>query len=159
MPVAVASSLGFLAALALQRRHRPGVVLKAEVRGTAMTHALVWRPIPEDARAQIDKHRATEDGAEAIALGLAHETCRWVVQRRLQRRQCGDWLLVEQGSGKKVVFEVGGLDDGSLAAKLKGELAQVKRSPLPYDRAACVVRFADVQATLVEVPHAFRAAR
>jgi hypothetical protein len=152
LPIEVAASLGFLAALALQRRHQPGVSLSAEVHGSATTHAITWRPIPKKARAQVDRHRETEDGAEAIALGLAHESCQWVVHRRLQRRQYGDWLLVEQGSGRKVVFEIGGLDEGSLTSKLKGELAQVVKSPLPYVRAACVVRFSDVQATLVELP-------
>lgn len=104
----------------------------------------------------IDQTRATEDGAEAVALGLAYEACRWVAKRRLQRRQYGDWLLFEEGSGRSVVFEVGGTDDGSLATKLKAELTQVKRSTLPYDRAACVVRFRDVSATLVEVRHEAR---
>ena len=74
------------------------------------------------------------------------------VDSKAQRRQYGDWLLIEQGSGRKVVFEIGGLDEGSLTSKLKGELAQVVKSPLPYARAACVVRFSDVQAMLVEVP-------
>jgi len=99
LPVEVAAALGFLAALALQRRHQPGVSLSAEVHGATTTHAI---------------------------------TCQWVVHRRLQRRQYGDWLLVEQGSGRKVVFEIGGLDEGSLTSKLKGELAQVVKSPLPY---------------------------
>jgi hypothetical protein len=149
LAVQVASNLCFNAALALQRRHKPGVSLSAQVRGAKCAHVVTWQLVPEAARAQVDEHRETEDGAEAIALGLAHEACRWVVRRRLQRRQRGDWLLVELGSDRRVVFEVGGLDTGSLTTKLKGELAQVRQSPLPYDRAACVVRFADVQATLV----------
>jgi len=153
LPDAIASSLGFLAALALQRRHRPGVALSAEVRGVATSHTVTWRRVQKKAREQVDWHRTTEDGAEAIALGLAHEACQWVVLRRLQRRQRGDWL-VKDGSGRRVVFEIGGLDEGSLTAKLKGELDQVVQSPLPYDRAACVVRFADVQGMLVEVAHA-----
>jgi hypothetical protein len=146
-------SLGFLAALALQRRHRPDVTLVAHVRGAQTEHRLTWRPVTERAGAHVDQSRATEDGAEAVALGLVHEACRWVAKRRLQRGQHGDWLLSEHGSGRKLVFEVGGIDDGSLTAKLNAEVAQVKRSALPYDRAACVVRFRDVSAILVEVRH------
>ncbi len=112
--------------------------------------------MPGDHHRLVDAPRATEDGAEAIALGLVHEAHRWVVHRRLQRRQYGDWLVEEETSGRKVVLEVGGLDDGSLTAKLNGELAQVQRSPLPFDRAACVVRFADITATLVQVQHGTR---
>jgi hypothetical protein len=154
LPRPLAKNLGFLAALALQRRHRPGVLLKADLCGQRAGCELVWRLVPEKDGQQVDTRRATEDGAEAIALGLVHEARRWVVHRRLQRRQYGDWLVEEQASGRKVVLEVGGLDEGSLAAKLNGEVAQVARSPLPFDRAACVVRFTDVSAILVEVPHA-----
>lgn len=154
LPEAVASNFSFLAAIALQRRHRPGVMLAAEVGGVVTEQALVWLPVPKSAEALVDQRRATEDGAEAIALGLAHAARRWVVHRRLQRRQHGDWLLTDQVSGRRVVLEVGGLDEGSLMTKLNGEVAQVQRSPLPYDRAVCVVRFADVAAILLEIPYA-----
>jgi hypothetical protein len=156
LPVIVAKSLGFHAAVALERCHRPGVVLSAEVCGAEKRHALDWQPLDAAASVQVDPHRATEDGAEAVALALVHAEHGWVVRRRLQRRQCGDWLLEQRDGGRRVVFEVGGSNDGSLRAKLRGELAQVQRSPLPYDRAACVVRFADVRAMLVEVPHVAR---
>jgi hypothetical protein len=149
----LAANLGFLGAVALQRRHRPGVQLEAEVQQDRVTHTLVWTPLEREAMDQVDRHRATEDGAEAVALGLSHAARGWTVRRRLQRRQHGDWLMEEAASGRKIVLEVGGLDDGSVAAKLNAELAQVMRSPLPYDRAACIVRFADVSAILVEVGH------
>ena len=48
LPVEVAATLGFLAALALQRRHQPGVSLSAEVHGAATTHAITWRLCPEE---------------------------------------------------------------------------------------------------------------
>lgn len=154
LPPSLAAHLTHLAALALQRRHRPGVALKALLGSDEARYELVWRAVPETDRPLIDARRATEDGSEAITLGLIYEARRWLVTRRLQRRQYGDWLIEEQGSGRKVVLEVGGLDDGSLAAKLSAELAQVTRCPLPYDQAVCVVRFADVSATLLEVPYA-----
>jgi hypothetical protein len=153
LPDAIASSLCLLAALALQRRHKPGVALSADVRGASTSHTITWQVVDGKTGDQVDRHRATEDGAEAVALGLAHEACQWVVLRRLQRRQYGDWLLQENGSGRKLVFEIGGLDEGSLTAKLRGELDQVVKSPLPFARAACVVRFFDVRARLVEVAH------
>lgn len=71
----------------------------------------------------------------------------------MPRGTYADWLVIEAASSRKIALEIGGMDDGALEAKLAGEVEQVLRCPLPYDRAACVVRFRDIKAKLVEIAH------
>jgi hypothetical protein len=139
------------AALALQRHHEPGAELTATVDGAEHRLALAWRPIDEAERVAVDEARVTEIGAEAVAIGLAHHVRGWTLRRRMPRRTYADWLVVEAASSRVVALEIGGMDDGALDAKLAGEVEQVKRCAMP-NRAACVVRFRDVRAKLVEVP-------
>lgn len=75
----------------------------------------------------LDYHRITEDCAEAIALGVVNVILGWVVRRRLQRGEFGDWLLVDR-TGKHVALEVSGTVDGDGATRLAEKVAQVSKS-------------------------------
>ena len=76
---------------------------------------------------QHDHNRVTEDGAEAVALALAHRDRGWRVVRRLQREEHADWLLEETREGERrvVALEVSGVDRGGISARLAEKLAQV----------------------------------
>lgn len=54
---------------------------------------------------QHDHNRITEDGAEAVALALAHRHRAWRIIRRMQRGGRADWLLEDAGGGT-VALEV-----------------------------------------------------
>lgn len=145
-----AEPLAFRAAMALQRRHEPGVSLVAEGLGPPVRVALVWRKrtaVPEHE----DINRVTEEGAEAIALALVASTRKWRVGRRLQstRGERADWLLKDP-TGAHVLLEVGGTDEGELSAGLARKRQQVESSPFASRcaLAACVVRFAEPRALL-----------
>jgi DNA-binding PadR family transcriptional regulator len=60
---------------------------------------------------QHDHYRITEDGAEAVALALAHRHRAWRIIRRIQRAR-SEW-----GRPR------------SIAARLSGKLKQVGRNP------------------------------
>src|SRR5207245_6631586 len=79
---------------------------------------------------QHDHNRITEDGAEAVALALAHRHRAWRVIRRMQREEHADWLLEDTaGGGRQVVaLEVSGVDRGSIVAWLAETVAQVAKS-------------------------------
>jgi hypothetical protein len=66
---------------------------------------------------QHDHNRVTEDGAEAVALALAHRHLAWRIIRRMQRGGSADWLL-EDARGETVALEVSGVDRGSIATRL-----------------------------------------
>lgn len=76
--------LVFRAAVALQRRHRPGVNLSCEVQNRPSKEELRWRERDQQAEAHEDFNRSTEEGAEAIALALSGARYGWRVERRLQ---------------------------------------------------------------------------
>jgi hypothetical protein len=102
---------------------------------------LVWEKRPAADALQLDYHRVTEDGAEAVALALVHSSRSWVVLRRLQREEHADWLLRETTSRRLVALEVSGTDEGDEDARLSAKLAQVAQSTAARKRAACVVGF------------------
>src|SRR5277367_4346592 len=93
LPRTTAQEYVHRAALALQRRHAPGVEM-AVTSGEERTRVtLAWSRRSNVGAEVLDGHRVTEDAAEAVALGLVHAAHRWVVCRRLQREEYGDWLL------------------------------------------------------------------
>jgi hypothetical protein len=154
LPAKSAAGLTFRSALALQRRHRPGVQLVGEVDGRALDEELQWReqqPLLELSSHE-DFNRVTEEGAEAIALALAGSMCAWRVIRRLQSRlsEGADWLLSNERNGASLVLEVGGTDQGELKALLARKIDQARRSPFSERGrpAACVVRFLEPRAIL-----------
>ena len=145
LPEDAAAPLAHRAAVALERRHRPGVRLTGALRGAALDEELQWRPRSAEAAAYEDVNRVTEEGAEAIALSLACSRCSWRVERRLQSRlaEGADWLMRDVTTGASVVLEVGGTDVQDRAALLGRKIEQARRSPFAAyaTPAACVVRF------------------
>jgi len=86
-----------------------------------------------------DRHRVTEDGAEAVALAYTHARDGWVVKRRLQRGESADWLLRRETGW--LALEVSGTDAGDAAVRLEAKKQQVGLCTLPVERLAVVVAF------------------
>lgn len=144
--------LAHRAAVALERRHAPGVHLAARVQGAAIDEEIRWRKRDPGASAHEDLSRTTEEGAEAIALALSRVHRSWRVERRLQSRlaEGADWLLVDISSGAEVVLEIGGTDAQDISELARRKIEQARRSPLAgvCKPAACVVRFMEPSANL-----------
>jgi len=107
---------------------------------------VAWEIADDRAHAQLDRHRITEDAAEAISLALAREALSWVIERRGQRGDHADWFMRDPDD-HAVAFEVSGIDAGDHEARLRSKLGQVGRS-LADRRAACVVELATPRAAL-----------
>ena len=151
LPGDLAVMMAVRAALGLQRNgHSPGVNLQMAVQSTASACALLWAIAGPSAAKQHDYNRVTEDGAEAIALAVAHKTSAWRVVRRMQREEYADWLLEHQAGGtrKLVAFEVSGVDKGSIVSRMKEKLAQVAKSRDVDHRCAGVVGFEQPEVAL-----------
>ena len=139
------------AALALERNtHLPGVQCALSVERALRGCLLSW---PRADMSKLDQHdfnRITEDGAEALALALAHRHGTWRVVRRMQREEHADWLLVDaQDGGRQLIaLEVSGVDNGSIAPRLAEKLAQVAKSTDVDQRWAGVVGFEEPAAAL-----------
>lgn len=147
VPNDTAAPLAHRAAVALERRHQPGVHLTGTVRGNVVDEELRWRSRAPEGAVYEDINRVTEEGAEAIGLALACSTCAWRVERRLQARlaEGADWLMVDPASGATMVLEIGGTDEQDLDALLARKIAQARRSPFSErgTSAACVIRFVE----------------
>jgi len=117
---------------------------------------LTWLSADLGTLEQHDSKRITEDGAEAIALAVPHESKAWHVVRRLQQGEHADWLLEHRSNDvrKLIAFEVGGTDRRGIAALLREKLAQVAKSIDVDHRCAGVVGFKQPQTALqsVEMP-------
>jgi hypothetical protein len=124
LPENTAAELVHRAGLALQRRHQPGVSFTAVVDEIMTTGTIDWSACSPDDAELLDRHRVTEDGAEAVALSLVHAELGWTVRRRLQRGEHADWLLRDDRRGL-VALEISGTDDGDDAARMKEKLLQV----------------------------------
>lgn len=111
---------------------------------------LLWAAADPGAANQHDYNRVTEDGAEAIALAVAHKARAWRVVRRMQREEHADWLLEHQADGVRrlVAFEVSGVNKGSIVDRMKEKLAQVAKSRDVDQRCAGVVGFEQPEAAL-----------
>jgi hypothetical protein len=114
---------------------------------------LTWPTADLGTLEQYDSKRITEDGAEAIALAVAHKMRAWRVIRRMQQGKFADWLLEHRDNGVKklVAFEVGGTDHGTMEQCLGVELAQVAKSIDVDQRWAGVVGFKRPEAALRSV--------
>jgi hypothetical protein len=151
LPMEHASDLGLHAAVALARRHAPGVEMRSTVLLEQYSHVLSWTVRSAGAAQQLDENRATELGAEAIALSLVHATRGWVVRRRLQRTEFADWLLAD-ANGAPVALEVSGTDDGDARGSMRRKLEQVGKCVAAPLRVACVVRFMEPVASVEQSP-------
>jgi len=146
LPVSTAVEYAHRAAVGLERhRHAPGVNLAIVNEGRASLH---WvRPKPGD-QEQHDRHRITEDAAEAVALALVYVGRGWVVRRRLQRGEFADWLLQDAKAHQLVALEVSGVDEGEDSDRLRIKLEQVRHATIASRRVACVVQLSTPRATV-----------
>ena len=119
--------------------HASGVQLAVSLDGKRQQGRLHWPEVPQGADDQLDYHRVTEDAAEAVALALVHVGRGWTIVRRLQRRECGDWLLVD-ADRNYIAMEVSGVDDVDKGQRrLREKVRQVRQSPVRGGKVACVV--------------------
>lgn len=139
------------AALGLERNgHEPGVAIALDVDRITNSGRLSWQTADLTKIDQHDSNRITEDGAEAIALVLAHRGRGWRVVRRLQKEEHADWLLeqTEEERRQVIALEVSGVDRGSIKGRLRVKLAQVAKSFDVDQRWAGVVGFEQPTAAL-----------
>lgn len=144
LPPEVALAIVVRAGLALEKNgHSPGSHLQVKVERTVTGCGLFWPKVELDEASQHDENRITEDGAEAVALAVAHQLRNWSVVRRMQREEHADWLLEVRGErGREIIaFEISGVDRGDVAARLSQKLAQVTKSAGVDGRWAGVVGF------------------
>jgi hypothetical protein len=138
-------------ALALERNaHTPGVRLSLDLDRVLSSGTLSWPAADLSKIDQHDHNRITEDGAEAVALALAHRHRAWRVIRRMQREEHADWLLEDAREGRRqvVALEISGVDRGSIVARLSEKVAQVAKSRDVDQRWAGVVGFEEPTAAL-----------
>lgn len=127
-------------ALALRRAgHVSPVEAGVDHDGEVGTAEIHWLSEGLSALEVLDRHRVTEDGAEAVALAYVHARDGWVVKRRLQRTDSADWLLRRETG--ELALEVSGTDTGDAGARLKAKRDQVARCTLRAERLAVVVAF------------------
>lgn len=154
LPGDLAAIMAMRAALGLQRnKHSAGVNLHMAIENAVTGCALTWPAADLGVAKQHDHNRITEDGAEAIALAVAHKTKTWRVVRRMQREERADWLLEHDSDGRRklVAFEVSGIDRGSIVVRMREKLAQVAKSTDVDHRCAGVVGFERPEASLKSV--------
>jgi hypothetical protein len=139
------------AALGLQRNaHGSPVAVSLDVERIVTQGVLAWPGSDLASLNQHDQNRITEDGAEAVALALAHRDRGWRIVRRMQKEEHADWLLErgDEESRQFIALEVSGVDRGSIAARLAEKLAQVSLSDDVDQRWAGVVGFEEPIAAL-----------
>jgi hypothetical protein len=128
LPFDVALVMVGRAALALERNaHRPGVGLSLDLERILSRALLSWPAAELNHIDQHDHNRITEEGAEVVALVLAHRYRSWQLVRRMQRGDRADWLLADLRDGvqQEVALEISGVDRGSIMARLSEKLSQV----------------------------------
>src|SRR5437879_5297752 len=93
------------AALALGRNnHSSGVDFSVDLDKIITNCSLSWSNAELGEIIQHDDNRVTEDGAEAVALAVAHRHRGWRVIRRMQREEHADWLLEDKTKkGRQIV--------------------------------------------------------
>jgi hypothetical protein len=132
------------AALALGKKgHSPGVAMPVDVERVVTNCVLSWPEADLRQASQHDENRITEDGAEAVALAVAHRHRSWCVVRRMQPGEHADWLL--EGGGKDgrriIALEVSGVARGTISARLSQKLTQVATAVDVDERWASVKGF------------------
>lgn len=138
LPETTAGEYAHRASLGLARHGHPTkVTLQTVFEMTSGTCDLVCTTCQKTDAEMLDDNRITEDCAEAIALAVVNVINGWVVRRRLQRGESGDWLLIDK-AGKHVALEVSGTDEGDGAARLADKAKQVAKSNLQIKSAFVV---------------------
>ena len=154
LPIDIAGIMVLRAALGLQRnKHSTGASLQLIIEKIDALGTLIWPTANLATIHQHDSKRITEDGAEAIALAVAHKQKAWCVIRRMQQGEHADWLMEHQHDGvrKLIAFEVSGVDQGSITSCLGAKLKQVANSKDVDQRSAGIVGFQQPQTTLCSV--------
>lgn len=150
LPASTAAEYGYRAAAGLERHdHEPGVDLATLIENAEHKASLHWTRSPAGGVEQLDRHRITEDAAEAVALALVHVALGWIVRRRLQRGESADWLLWDS-KARLVALEVSGVDKGSDSERLRLKIEQARRATVANRRAACVVELSTPRATVAK---------
>ncbi len=149
LPATTAAEYGHRAALGLERHdHQPGVRASVQIDSDDRRDAiLTCMSSPERELRQLDRHRVTEDAAEAIWLVLVHVARGWVVRRRLQRGESADWLLRDAGDDP-VALEMSGMDVPDRGHRMRQKLNQVRGASAADQKAACVTVLATPSAEL-----------
>jgi len=113
LPAQTAGALAHRAAVALDRRHMPGVGLRVIV-ALDSEHELRWTPRSAGVAINEDSKDATSEGAMGIALAVANRDHRWRLVRRLQSTvgEGADWLMKNE-AGASFILEVKGTDEAS----------------------------------------------
>jgi hypothetical protein len=140
-----------LAGLALERNgHAPGAQISMDLEQVLTVGTIIWPRADISKVYQHDHNRITEEGAEAVALVVAHQHCAWRVVRRMQRGEHADWLLRDSKGGmhKTVALEVSGVDRGRVNQRLSEKLIQVAKIRNAQQRWACVVGFEEPTAVM-----------
>ena len=151
LPKSTVAEYAHRAALGLGRhQHQPGVGMPSALDNRLHETTVHWSPSESSDAEQLDRHRVTEDAAEAIALALVHVARGWVVRRRLQRGEFADWLL-EDSHSTLVALEISGTDEADGTRRLLEKMEQVRKSNVANSRAACVVVLAVPRTTLKTV--------
>lgn len=141
LPTTTAREYTYRGALGLERqRHAPGAPIAAHWQGGERDATLLWSRVGGGGE-QLDRHRITEDAAEAISLAFVRVALDWVVRRRLQRGESADWLL-RDANENLVALEVSGLNRTDGGRRLREKAAQAMRATICEQRAACVVDLA-----------------
>jgi hypothetical protein len=151
LPFDVALVMVGRAALALERNaHDPGASISLDLERVQSSGSLSWPRVGLSGIDQHDHNRITEDGAEVVALALAHRYRSWRVIRRIQQGEHADWLLEDLRDGERqfVALDISGVDDGSIRARLAQKLSQVSKNTEVDQRWACVVGFEEPIAAL-----------
>jgi hypothetical protein len=154
IPKWLAESLASYAALALQRRHAPGVKLLLMINAQPIDETLTWRPRDPADASKVDPKRATEDAAECIALGIVGRHRRWNLVRRLLsgKGEPADWLAIDLVSGRPVVLEISGTDEGPFERRVLEKRTQARYAASKGAPAVSVVRFVEPRAMLEAPP-------
>jgi hypothetical protein len=128
--------------------HVSGATLATRLDATPGNASLHWSQSAPSGLRQLDRHRITEEAAEAISLAVVGLGLGWTIHRRMQRGECGDWILHDRDE-RRVALEISGVDRGPCARRLRDKAAQVRDASGVDERAACVVELATPRAELV----------
>ncbi len=135
LPATTAAEYCHRAGLGLERHgHIPGKGMAANLDGEHCETTLAWTDVGRGGEQQLDRHRITEDAAEAVSLALVSVAFGWTVRRRLQRGESADWLLLDSESSL-VALEIGGLDTADGGRRLREKLSQAEAATVAGHRA------------------------
>jgi hypothetical protein len=139
----------YRAAVGLARHaHSPGVRLAISLDGGRQRGHLHWSEASQGSDIQLDFHRVTEDAAEAVAMAVVFVGWGWTIVRRLQRREKGDWLLID-ADGNYIAMEVSGVDGVDTGQRrLREKVQQVRQSSTRGSKVACVVELSPPRSRL-----------